>query len=92
MERGWETVVRPWGREEYQHSGRVWVRGWSLAVSMRLETIIVFMYRVGYSILEEWMGSEVHMVGEVVIATVQWWASVATRKPVECVALHMSRC
>ena len=54
MERGWEAVVRPWGREDDQHSGRVWVRGWSLVGSMRL----VFMHRVGYPILEEWADSE----------------------------------
>ena len=59
---------------------------------MTEHTIIVFMYKVGYPTLEEWVGSEVHMVGEVVIATVQWWAAVATRKPVECVFLHTSGC
>ena len=37
MERGWEAVARPWGREDDQHSGRVWVRGWSLVGGMRLE-------------------------------------------------------
>ena len=46
------------------------------------------MYRVGYPILE----GEVHMVGEVAIATVKWWAALATCICVECVALHMSGC
>ena len=41
---------------------------------MREHSIIVFMYRVGYPILEEWVSGE---VGEVVIATVQWWAALS---------------
>ena len=38
---------------------------------MREHNIIVFMYRVGHLILEEWVG------GEVVLATVQWWAALS---------------
>ena len=38
---------------------------------MREHSIIVFMYRVGYPVVEEWVGGEVGEVGEVVIATVQ---------------------
>ena len=60
--------------------------------AVRLEGTQYYCAQVGCPILEEWMGGEVHMAGEVVIATVKWWAALATSICVECVALHMSGC
>ena len=59
---------------------------------VRLERtqMIVFMYRRGCPILEEQVGDEVHMVGEIAIATVKWWAALAIGICVECMALHTS--